>query len=241
MTFVRLLIVGFGTMTGAMVDGWLRAGYPASRFEVYHPRRTQVARGLTVHNEWPAHGASGTPYDAVLLGVKPHMLDEVAGGIGPLLGAETVLLTVLAGLPIAAYRERFRDAGAIVRLMPNLASAIGKSPNALFGVGLSDLQKQKVTQLAQDIGTAEWLDDEAQFDLVTALAGSGPGFVYRFIDALAAGGAGFGAGWGAGQPSGGRHGRWCGRVGSGIRRRPAYARQKGREPRRNDAEGAGRP
>ncbi|MGB3738941.1 MAG: pyrroline-5-carboxylate reductase dimerization domain-containing protein [Pontixanthobacter sp.] len=187
MAFDRILIVGFGTMTGAMVDGWLRAGYAADRFEVYHPRRSQVANDLIVHNDWPTADGSDAPYDAVLLGVKPHLLDHVAEGLATLLSENTVLLTVLAGLPIDAYRSRFPEAGGIVRLMPNLASALGKSPNALFGSGLSPAQTSAVTKLAQDIGTAEWLDGEAQFDLVTALTGSGPGFVYRFIDALAAG------------------------------------------------------
>lgn len=182
MVFDKILIVGFGTMTGAMVEGWLRAGSDPSRFEVYHPRRTQVAHGLKVHNDWPdAH------FDAVLLGVKPHMIDDVADGLRPILGSGTVLLSVLAGVEIASYTQRFPDAGGVVRFMPNLAVALGKSPNALFGTDLDAGARAAVTRLAEDLGTAEWLDDESQFDLVTALAGSGPSFVYRFIDALAAG------------------------------------------------------
>ena len=73
--------------------------------------------------------------------------------------------------------------------MPNLAIALGKSPNALLADGLTERQREQVTALGRAGGTAEWLEDESQFDLVTALAGSGPGFVYRFIDALATGAA----------------------------------------------------
>jgi pyrroline-5-carboxylate reductase len=76
--------------------------------------------------------------------------------------------------------------------MPNLAAAIGKSPVALFAQGLDDAAKAQVTALMQPLGTPEWLAIEEQFDLVTALAGSGPAFVYRFIDALAAGAAALG-------------------------------------------------
>ena len=76
--------------------------------------------------------------------------------------------------------------------MPNLAVAIGKSPNALVERGLTDTQREAVTDLAARLGSAEWLADEAQFDLITALTGSGPGFVYRFIDALASGAADLG-------------------------------------------------
>lgn len=184
MAFEKILIVGFGTMTGAMVDGWIAAGYPASRFEVYHPDKTRVAHDLRVHNSWPDAG-----FDAILLGVKPHMLDDIAGGLAALAGSETVILSVLAGVELSSLRDRFPQTAGVVRFMPNLAVALGKSPNALVAEGLSERQMTAVTQLASDIGTAEWLQDESQFNLVTALAGSGPGFVYRFIDALAAGAA----------------------------------------------------
>ncbi|MGB7373683.1 pyrroline-5-carboxylate reductase family protein [Pontixanthobacter sp.] len=184
MQFKKILIAGFGTMTGAMVDGWMAAGYPVSTFEVYHPSKTHVDHGLTIHNDWPQTG-----FDAVLLGVKPHMLDEVAGGLEPLTATGATVLSVLAGIELSSLRDRFPHAAGVVRFMPNLAVALRKSPNALIAEGLDDDRRTAVTRLAADIGTAEWLEDESKFDLVTALAGSGPGFVYRFIDALAAGAA----------------------------------------------------
>ncbi|MDN3646009.1 pyrroline-5-carboxylate reductase dimerization domain-containing protein [Pontixanthobacter aestiaquae] len=187
MAFDKILIVGFGTMTGAMVEGWLAAGSDPSRFEVYHPRTGEVAHGLKVHNKWPTGH-----FDAVLLGVKPHMVDDVAEGLEPILGPDTVLISVLAGNELESYTLRFPRAAGIVRFMPNLAAALRKSPNALIAAGLSDEHRDAVTQLASDIGTAEWLGNEAHFDLVTALAGSGPGFVYRFTDALASGAASLG-------------------------------------------------
>lgn len=181
MTVSTMLIVGFGTMTGAMVEGWLRAGVPPQTFTVYHPRGKDVPAGVRLITEVPA-----APFDAVLLGVKPHMLDDVAPGLTPAVTADTIVISVLAGVELASLAQRFPQAGAVVRLMPNLACALGKSPNALIARGLSAEQKAGITRLAQQLGTAEWLEDEAQFDLVTALAGSGPGFTYRFIDALTA-------------------------------------------------------
>lgn len=187
MTFNKILIVGLGTMTGAMVEGWLSAGSDLSRFEVYHPRKSKVAHGLRVHNDWPT-----TNFDAVLLGVKPHMVDDIAGGLELILGPDTVLLSVLAGVELSSYTSRFPRAAGIVRFMPNLAVALRKSPNALIANDLSADHRAAVTRLASDLGSAEWVEDEGQFDLVTALAGSGPGFVYRFTDALAAGAVGLG-------------------------------------------------
>jgi len=81
----------------------------------------------------------------------------------------------------------FPDA-RIVRLMPNLAAAIGKSPLGLFSTTLDEDGKVQLELSLAPLGTAIWLNAESQMDAVTALAGSGPAFVYRFIDALAKGG-----------------------------------------------------
>jgi pyrroline-5-carboxylate reductase len=182
--FERILLFGYGTMASAMLDGWLASGLEAERFTVYNPRPKPVPRGAAFIAELPQ-----APFDAVVLGVKPQKLVEVADEVEPLAGPETVVVSILAAIHLDALAKRFPRAGAIVRLMPNLAVAIGKSPNALVARGLKKTQHEAVTDLAARLGSAEWLEDEARFDLITALTGSGPGFVYRFIDALAGGAA----------------------------------------------------
>ena len=180
--FARILLFGFGTMASSMLEGWLASGLKPGRFTVYNPRPKDVPEGVAFTTELPTG-----EFDAVILGVKPQKLTEVADEIEPLLGPDTVLVSILAGVELASLAKRFPRAGGIVRLMPNLAVALRKSPNALVARGLDEATRKAVTDLATRLGTAEWLADEAQFDLVTALAGSGPGFVYRFIDALASG------------------------------------------------------
>ena len=182
--FERILLFGYGTMASAMLEGWLASGLEPHRFTVYNPRPKPVPAGVAFINELPP-----TPFDAVVLGVKPQKLAEVAGELEPLLGPDTVLVSMLAAVDLDALGRRFARASAIARLMPNLAVAIGKSPNALVARGLRADQRDALTALADRLGSAEWLDNEAQFDLITALTGSGPGFVYRFIDALAGGAA----------------------------------------------------
>jgi pyrroline-5-carboxylate reductase len=100
-------------------------------------------------------------------------------------------LSLLAGVELATLAGRFPDAAAHVRVMPNLAVAIGKAPIALAQRGLDEAGQAAVLAVMQPLGTPEWVG-EAEFDLVTALAGSGPAFVYRFIDALAAASADLG-------------------------------------------------
>ena len=180
--FQNILLVGCGNMAGAMLNGWLAGGIPASRFTVVDPHRTDVPEGVTLLRAFPEGR-----FDAVMLGVKPQGLDEVAAGLAALVGRETVLFSILAGVEFASLAARFPEAGAIVRIMPNLAAAIGKSPVALDARGLDETGRAAVTALMAPLGTPEWLADEALFDAVTALAGCGPAFVYRFIDALGAG------------------------------------------------------
>ncbi|MDE2597055.1 MAG: pyrroline-5-carboxylate reductase [Sphingomonadales bacterium] len=184
MTFDSILIIGCGNMGGAMLTGWLAAGMDPARFTVVDPVLAEAPRGVTLLRDLP-----DARFDAVLLGVKPQLLDSVAPAIAALASKGTTLFSILAGVELDSLSARFPDASALVRIMPNLAAAIGKSPIALFARGLDDAGKASVTALMQPLGAPEWLAAESEFDLVTALAGSGPAFVYRFIDALAEGAA----------------------------------------------------
>lgn len=180
-----ILVFGYGNMTGAMVDGWLASGIPASAITAVDPVRDTSPDGIRLLREVPADET----FDLVLLGVKPQLLGQVADDVEPLLTARTILLSVLAGVETASLQQLFPQASGIVRLMPNLAAAYRKSANTLFAVGLKDSQRDMVEQLVERLGATEWLADEELFHAATALAGSGPAFVYRFIDALAVSGA----------------------------------------------------
>ena len=165
-----------------MLAGWLAGGIDPARFTVVDPMLAQAPAGVTLLRDLPEGR-----FDAILLGVKPQLLGDVAPRLAALAGPDTIVLSILAGAELSSLAARFPQAGAIVRIMPNLAAAIGRSPVALFGQGLDAVGRDAVTALMQPLGTPEWLAEEALFDLVTALAGSGPAFVYRFIDALASG------------------------------------------------------
>ncbi len=179
---MNILIVGCGNMGGAMLAGWLASGMTPAQFTVVDPILPQAPEGVKLLRDLP-QGA----FDAILMGVKPQLLGEVAGGIARLAGSETMLLSILAGVELDSLAARFAGVRALVRIMPNLAAAIGKSPVALCERGLDRAGRDAITRLMAPLGSPEWLESEALFDAVTALAGSGPAFVYRFIDALAAG------------------------------------------------------
>jgi pyrroline-5-carboxylate reductase len=183
----RILLVGCGNMAGAMLEGWLAGGLDPARFTVVEPSEKVLPAGIARLRTLP----DSDEFDAILLGVKPQMLGQVAPAAARLAGRSTTVLSLLAGVELATLAGRFPDAAGHVRVMPNLAVAIGKAPIALAQRGLDEAGQAAVLALMQPLGTPEWVGEET-FDLVTALAGSGPAFVYRFIDALAAGAAGLG-------------------------------------------------
>ncbi len=182
----KILLIGCGNMGGAMLAGWLASGMEPSRFTVVDPFLAEAPPGVELLRDLPDRS-----FDVILLGVKPQLLGEVAPQLGRLAGAETILLSILAGVELGSLAARFSGARGLVRIMPNLAAAIGKSPIALAARGLDEADRERVQALMAPLGTPEWFD-ESLFDAVTALAGSGPAFVYRFIDALAAGAAALG-------------------------------------------------
>lgn len=180
MTWDRILLVGCGNMAGAMLDGWLAAGFAPARFTVVDPAGRELPPGVTGRADMPESGG----FDAILLGVKPQILAQVAPLVEPLAGEGATVLSILAGVELDLLGESFPRAAGVVRIMPNLAAALGKSPLALAQRGLDDAARAAIVELLTPLGTPEWIAED-QFDLVTALAGSGPAFVYRFIDALA--------------------------------------------------------
>jgi pyrroline-5-carboxylate reductase len=187
--FDSILILGCGNMGGAMLAGWLGGGMAPGRFAVVDPVLAEAPAGVRLLRAVPDQR-----FDLVLLGIKPQLLDEVVPALGRAVDEGTVLLSILAGVEIESLATRAPNAAAIVRVMPNLAAAVGKSPLGLFARGLDDARRAALDALLAPLGQPEWLDHEDQLDAVTALAGSGPAFVYRFIAALAAGGAGLGLG-----------------------------------------------
>lgn len=181
-SFEKILIIGCGNMGGAMLAGWLAAGIAPERFAVLDPVLDAAPQGVQLYREPPVQ----SDHDAVLLGFKPQQLGQLAPTLQALAGTGVTIFSLLAGVSVSDLEAAFPGAAAHLRVMPNLAARIGKSPVILAGTGLGDGARTQALALFDSLGSAHWLEDEAQFDLVTALAGSGPGFVYRFIDALSA-------------------------------------------------------
>jgi len=164
-----------------MLDGWMLSGVDPAHVSVVRPSGRAVGHGVRVLSDFPE---DEVPAIAVLA-MKPYQLDAVAPGLAPILDPETLLVSILAGVELASLRARFANPRTIVRAMPNLPARIGKGVVGLYGEGGDAVAHNIVSGLMAALGHAAWFDEERVFNLVTALAGSGPAFTMRFVDALA--------------------------------------------------------
>jgi pyrroline-5-carboxylate reductase len=178
-----MLLFGCGNMGRAMLDGWLAAKWDPAAFVVVDPYADGLAEGV-VH--YRTASEVDRQFSTALLAIKPQMVRELAGDFELLLAPEALVISILAG-PRTLSLQAYFPGRKILRLMPNLAAAIGKSPLGLFAA--TNIEKCGVESLLAPLGVACWLTNEDQMDAVTALAGSGPAFVYRYIDALTKAGA----------------------------------------------------
>lgn len=184
-----LFLIGCGNMAGAMLEGWLAAGADPRLITVIRPSGRAPAPGIRTLTALPEDEVPAL----VLLGVKPQKLAEIAPLVAPALEPETILVSILAGTTLATLRGHFPAPRTVVKAMPNLPVSLGKGVTELFtdGAGAA-AAKAEVERLMAALGHVEWFDDEQLFAVASALTAAAPAFLYRFIDALAAGGEALG-------------------------------------------------
>lgn len=174
-----MLLFGCGNMGRAMLDGWLRSGVDPASFIVVDPNAQNVPDGVAVHTD---SRSLDLRFSLCLLATKPQIFAAVATDVERLVLPDALILSLLAGTRCATLQTNL-PGRQIVRLMPNLAASLGKSPIGIFSAIAEE--QSAFDALLAPLGTCYWMKAEDQMDAVTALAGSGPAFVYRFIDALA--------------------------------------------------------
>jgi pyrroline-5-carboxylate reductase len=182
-----LVLIGAGKMGGAMLEGWLARGMQTSGVTIVDPRpseeliRSCEARGIALN---PSRNPAAP--EALVLATKPQTLDDAAATVNGLLGPETLVISVLAGKTIGDLRTRLPRARAIVRAMPNLPASIGRgATGAAASDEVSETQRLMADALLRCVGIVEWLPSENLIDAVTAVSGSGPAYVFHFVECLA--------------------------------------------------------
>lgn len=186
-----LVLVGAGKMGGAMLEGWLAAGLDPKNMTVIDPKPAADLEALASKHAFALNpDRDHVPAaEVVVLAIKPQMLDEAAPQLRPLIGAQTLIVSVLAGKTIGDLETRLPQAGAasaIVRAMPNLPASVGRGVTGCYASsGVTSHQREMTTALLSCVGGVEWVGEEKLIDAVTSVSGSGPAYVFLLVECLA--------------------------------------------------------
>lgn len=182
---MKLAFIGGGNMARAMLGGMSASGLQTEAVQVLEPdagRRAELARdfGVTAHEapgEWLADAT------VVVLAVKPQQMAEAVAAVRERLGPALVV-SIAAGVR-ASTLARWLGHERIVRAMPNTPALIRAGITAAIArPGVSAEQRASADRILRSVGAVLWLDDESMLDPVTAVSGSGPAYVFYFIEAL---------------------------------------------------------
>jgi pyrroline-5-carboxylate reductase len=182
----QIVLCGAGKMGGALLEGWLQAGLAPGKIAVIEPDPAPhiaalAGRGVQINPDI----AALKNVAAIVIAVKPQTADEALPPLAPMIGAATVVISIMAGRTLHFLAGALRHDGALVRAMPNTPAAIGRGITVAVPRNVSQAQRDLAHRLLIATGTVEWAADEALMDAVTAVSGSGPAYVFLLAEALA--------------------------------------------------------
>jgi pyrroline-5-carboxylate reductase len=173
-------------MGTALLRAWIGAeGY---RIEVVDPEPSAALLALCAEYDLrvtSSHAGLAVP-DVLVLAVKPQLARAVASQLGMALNYNGTVISIMAGITIHTLRELFPAASCIVRAMPNIATGVGAGVVSAVAEDSADARARTiVAELFSATGTFDWVSEEAELDVATALAGSGPAYVFYLVECLA--------------------------------------------------------
>ena len=191
---MKIVFLGGGNMATALIGGMLATGFEPESITVIERASDAGARlaerfGIRVVAE---AAQAGLPADALVLAVKPQQMKEAVADLAGRLGG-TLVVSIAAGLRATDIARWLGGHRRLVRCMPNTPALIGAGITGLFADPSVDGDGRALAErLLQAVGATVWVDDEAAIDAVTAISGSGPAYVFHFIEALEAAAGAFG-------------------------------------------------
>ena len=187
----KIGVIGAGKIGSAILRGVIRAGLvhkdQVMASDVSTALRESVAQELGIE-VMPNNSQVCDFADIVILAVKPQIMDPVVKEIAKKLGKEKLLISVAAGVPLSRIEDNLAKGARVVRVMPNIPCVVGAGASCYAGgthATAEDLEK--VGLILNSFGIA-LPSEEKYLDAVTGLSGSGPAFVFLFIESLADGG-----------------------------------------------------
>ena len=183
----KLGFIGVGNMGEALVKGLIGSGAAKPQEILVSARRPERVEELV--RLYGVRGGTNAEVardaDIVVLAVKPQILDQVLRGVAHELSRDKLVVSVAAGVPIAAIERRLSPPMRIVRSMPNTPATVGAGATAIaLGEHATPEDLVVAKAIFDSVGLTVQLE-EAQLDAVTGLSGSGPAYIFLIIEALA--------------------------------------------------------
>jgi pyrroline-5-carboxylate reductase len=183
---MKITFLGGGNMANALIGGMLKQGFAAASITVIDPgsaARDKLAQAYAVKCLETAEMLNSVG-DLLVLAVKPQ---QMKGALAPLAGklGQAVVVSIAAGLDLATLAQFLGGHRKIVRCMPNTPALIGAGITGLCPLPeVSAAERAAAERVLSAVGSTIWIADESRMDGVTALSGSGPAYVFLFIEAL---------------------------------------------------------
>ncbi len=182
-----IAFLGAGNMAEAIIKGLLRAGIARPEGIIAtgrRPERLEDLKRLYGVRTSQDNLAAAQEAEIVVLSVKPQAMDKLLVQVAPALDHRKLVISVAAGVPIAALERRLGAGARIIRTMPNTPSLVGAGACALApGEHASEEDLAVASRIFQAVGTTTVVDENL-LDAVTGLSGSGPAYVFLVIEAL---------------------------------------------------------
>lgn len=185
---LRITFIGGGNMASAIAGGLIAKGAPASSLRVVEPSADQRARLIAQHPGLELHAMAAAPAfagtDAVVFAVKPQQMCEAATAVVAHIAPVPVVLTIAAGVRCADLSRWLGGYARIVRAMPNTPALIGAGISACYATPDARDHATLAEDILRGFGEVLRVSEERALDAVTGISGSGPAYVFYFLEAL---------------------------------------------------------
>lgn len=187
----RIAFLGGGNMAEALIRGLRVSGISGKALSVSEPRAARrrslkTTYGVRTH---PSNLAAIAEADLIVLAVKPQTMSDVLAEVRGSVSMNQIVVSIVAGVPSRSIEQGIGGSARVVRVMPNTPCLLGEGMSVLVaGRKASQGDVTRARRVFDTVGKTEVVADEALLDAVTGLSGSGPAYVYRFAEALIAGG-----------------------------------------------------
>ena len=183
---LKIGFIGGGNMASALIGGLIEKLTVPENIHVIDPNQAALTRMESEFGVSTALSIDGTlsTMDVIILAVKPQQMRDVIAALLPFLSGQ-LLLSIAAGIRATDISRWLKGYNKIVRTMPNTPALIGLGITGLVAMpGVEQIQRQAAQDIMQAVGGTVWLDNENLIDAVTAVSGSGPAYVFYFIEAM---------------------------------------------------------